>query len=65
MAHISLNERILQAQYHKKEQRIKELELLVSEYKESFETMKDHITELKELNKILTHQIYSLSHKDA
>ena len=65
MAHISINERILQAQYHKKEQRIKELELLVSEYKESFETMKEHITELKELNKILTNQIYFLSHKNA
>lgn len=63
MKHVTLNERMLSAQNLKLEQRIKELELLVSEYRESFETMKEHITELKELNHILTKQIYSITYE--
>ena len=62
MKHITTSERLLQWQYNKQLEYIKELELQLSEYRESFETMKESITELKELNKILTKQIYSLSH---
>ena len=61
MAKISLSERMLIAQYHKKERQLKELEAKLEWYKESFETMKDNITELKHLNKVLVNQISSLS----
>ena len=52
---------MLIAQYHKKERQLKELEAKLEWYKESFETMKDNITELKHLNKVLVNQISSLS----
>lgn len=61
MKHISISERILIAQYHKKENQIKELQEQLSQYKESLRTMKDNLTEVKELNKILTNQISHLS----
>lgn len=61
MKHISDSERLLQASYHKKEAEIKELKTKLEEYKEQFETMVDHITELKHLNKVLCNQISTLS----
>ena len=58
---ISLSERILLTKYHKLENKNKELENKLSEYRESFETMKDYITELKGINKVLVNQISNLS----
>ena len=59
--HVTLNERMLTAQLHKKEQEIKELKEQVQQYLESLKTMKNNLTEVKELNKILTNQISHLS----
>lgn len=59
--HVSLNERILTAQLHKKEQEIKDLKEQVQQYIESLRTMKNNLTEVKELNKVLVNQISSLS----
>ena len=58
---VSVNERILMAQYHKKEREIKELKEQLEQYKGSLRTMKDNLTEAKELNKVLVNQISSLS----
>lgn len=63
MTKISLSERILIAQYHKKEEEIKQLKEQLSQYRESFKTMTDNITELKHLNQVLVNQISSLSPK--
>lgn len=63
--HVTLNERMLTAQNHKQEKTIKELNERLLQYREQLETMANHITELKDLNKVLVNQIYSLSHKDA
>lgn len=59
--HVSLNERMLTAQLHKKEQEIKELKEQLEQYLESLRTMKDNLTEVKELNKVLVNQISLLS----
>ena len=59
--HVSLNERMLTAQLHKKEQEIKELKEQVQQYIESLRTMKNNLNEVKELNKVLVNQISSLS----
>lgn len=59
--HVSINERMLTAQLHKKEQEIKELKEQVQQYLESLRTMKNNLTEVKELNKVLVSQISSLS----
>ena len=59
--HVTLNERMLTAQLHKKEQEIKELKEQVQQYLESLKTMKNNLTEEKELNKVLVNQISSLS----
>ena len=61
MTHISTSERILTAQYHKKEEEIKKLKEQVVQYRESLRTMKNSLTEVRELNKILTNQISHLS----
>lgn len=58
---ISVNERILVAQYHKKEREIKELKEQLEQYKESLRTMKNNLDEEKHLNKVLVNQISSLS----
>lgn len=63
MTKISLSERMLIAQYHKKEEEIKQLKQQLSQYRESFKTMTDNITELKHLNQVLVNQISSLSPK--
>ncbi len=60
---VTLNERILIAQYHKKENQIKELQDQLEQYKESLQIMKQHLTEVKDLNKILVNQISLLSSK--
>ena len=54
---------MLIAQYHKKEEEIKQLKEQLSQYRESFKTMSDNITELKHLNQVLVNQISSLSPK--
>ena len=59
--HVTLNERMLTAQLHKKEQEIKELKEQVQQHLESLRTMKNNLTEVKELNKVLVNQISSLS----
>lgn len=59
--HVSINERMLTAQLHKKEQEIKDLKEQVQQYLESLKTMKNNLTEVKELNKVLVNQISSLS----
>ena len=61
--HVTLNERILIAQYHKKENEIKELKEQLEQYKESLRTMKDNLDEVRHLNKTLVNQISSLSSK--
>lgn len=61
--HVTINERMLTAQLHKKEQEIKELKEQVQQYLESLKTMKNNLTEVKELNKVLVNQISSLSFK--
>ena len=61
--HVSINERMLTAQMHKKEQEIKDLKEQVQQYLESLKTMKNNLTEVKELNKVLVNQISSLSFK--
>lgn len=58
---ISVKERILVAQYHKKEREIKELKEQLEQYKESLRTMKNNLDETKYLNKVLVNQISSLS----
>lgn len=58
---ISVNERILVAQYHKKEREIKELKEQLEQYKESLRIMKNNLDETKHLNKVLVNQISSLS----
>lgn len=63
--HISLNERMLTAQLHKKEQEIKELKEQVQQYLESLKTMKNNLTEVKHLNKVLVNQISLLSSKQS
>lgn len=59
--HVTINERMLTAQLHKKEQEIKELKEQVQQYLESLRTMKDNLDEVKHLNKVLVNQISSLS----
>ena len=61
--HVTINERMLIAQYHKQEKEIKELKDKLLQYRESFQTMKDNLTELKHLNKVLVNQISLLSFK--
>ena len=61
--HVTINERILIAQNHKQEKEIKELKDKLLQYRESFQTMKDNLTELKHLNKVLVNQISFLSSK--
>ena len=61
--HISLNERILIAQYHKKENEIKQLKEKLDQYKESLQIMKSNLDEVKHLNTVLVNQISSLSSK--
>jgi chromosome segregation ATPase len=51
------------AQYHKKENEIKELKEQLEQYKESLRTMKDNLDEVKHLNQTLVNQISSLSSK--
>lgn len=63
--HISLNERMLTAQLHKKEQEIEELKEQVQQYLESLKTMKNNLTEVKHLNKVLVNQISLLSSKQS
>lgn len=60
---ITLSERILLTKYHRLENKNRELENKNAEYRASLLTMKENITELKELNKILVNQISSLSSK--
>ena len=52
---------MLIAQYHKKENEIKELKEQLEQYKESLRTMKSNLDEVKHLNKVLVNQISSLS----
>lgn len=59
--HVTINERMLTAQNHKQEKEIRELKQKLNEYRESLLTMKDNLTEVKELNKVLVNQISSLS----
>ena len=59
--HVTINERMLTAQLHKKEQEIKELKEQVQQYLASLRTMKDNLDEVKHLNKVLVNQISSLS----
>ena len=59
--HVTINERMLTAQLHKKEQEIKELKEQVQQYLESLRTMKDNLDEVKHLNKVLVNRISSLS----
>jgi chromosome segregation ATPase len=59
--HVTLNERMLTAQLHKKEQEIKALKEQVQQYLASLRTMKDNLDEVKHLNKVLVNQISSLS----
>lgn len=59
--HVTLNERMLTAQLHKKEQEIKELKTKLAEYREQLLTMKDNLDEVKRLNKTLVNQISLLS----
>lgn len=59
--HVTINERILMSQYHKKEREIKELKEQLEQYKESLRTMKNNLDETKHLNKVLVNQISSLS----
>ena len=61
--HISLNERILIAQYNKKERELKELKEQLEQYKESLQIMKSNLDEVKHLNTVLVNQISSLSSK--
>ena len=61
--HVTINERMLIAQNHKQEKEIKELKDKLLQYRESFQTMKDNLTELKHLNKVLVNQISLLSSK--
>lgn len=59
--HVTINERMLTAQLHKKEQEIKELKTKLAEYREQLLTMKDNLDEVKRLNKTLVNQISLLS----
>jgi phage shock protein A len=59
--HVTINERMLTAQLHKKEQEIKDLKEQVQQYLASLRTMKDNLDEVKHLNKVLVNQISSLS----
>ena len=59
--HVTINERMLIAQYHKQEKEIKELKEQLEQYKESLRTMKSNLNEVKYLNKVLVNQISSLS----
>ena len=61
--HVTINERMITAQLHKKEQEIKELKGQVQQYLESLRTMKSNLDEVKHLNKVLANQISSLSSK--
>ena len=63
--HVTINERMLTAQIHKKEQEIKELKEQVQQYLESLKTMKNNLTEVKHLNKVLVNQISLLSSKQS
>ena len=54
---------MLTAQNHKQEKEIKELKQKLHEYRESLLTMKDNLTEIKQLNKTLVNQISLLSFK--
>jgi hypothetical protein len=63
MRHISDSERILQASYKKKLEEIKTLNLKLWEYREQLLTMKNHVTELSNTNKILCEQISNLVSK--
>jgi phage shock protein A len=61
--HVTINERMLTAQIHKKEQEIKDLKDQVQQYLESLRTMKSNLDEVKHLNKVLVNQISFLSSK--
>jgi len=61
--HVTINERMLTAQMHKKEQEIKDLKEQVQQCLESLRTMKSNLDEVKHLNKVLVNQISFLSSK--
>lgn len=62
MKQITDSERLLQASYHRKEAEIEELKTKLSQYKEQLITMKNHLDEVKHLNKVLCHQLHDLHH---
>jgi hypothetical protein len=60
MRHLSDSERLTQAMLRKREEELKQSRLIINQYIEQLETMKEHITELKGINNFLTKQISNL-----
>lgn len=63
MKHISDSERLIRAILNKKETQLEKAHRTILEQQEQLETMVEHITELKQLNKLLTSQISYLVSK--
>ena len=60
MKHLSDSERLTESILRKKEQELKQCRLIINQYIEQLETMKENITELKAVNKYLAKQISNL-----
>ena len=60
MKHLSDSERLTQAMLRKREEELKQSRLIISQYIEQLETMKEQVSELKAINNYLTKQISNL-----
>lgn len=63
MKHVSDSERLTRAILNKKETELYEAKRTINEYKRQLEAMSEHITSLKESNKILCSQVQYLVSK--
>ena len=60
MKHLSDSERLTESILRKKEQELRQCRLIINQYIEQLETMKEQVSELKAINNYLTKQISNL-----
>ena len=60
MKHLSDSERLTESILRKKEEELRQCRLIINQYIEQLETMKEQVSELKAINNYLTKQISNL-----
>ena len=60
MKHLSDSERLTESILRKKEEELRQCRLIINQYIEQLETMKENVSELRAINKYLTKQISNL-----